>query len=120
MLTNQTTVIVDITIRKDYIGPGGRTIIIAVAARARKALPAKVSVITMAPKNKDSGVTRMAGAPMFQAVQHPELDTLCLVIIRDFLENRARYLWLVAQNKKFSAARTNLVVIGMTTITVVC
>jgi hypothetical protein len=25
LLTNQTTVIVDITIRKDYIGPGGRT-----------------------------------------------------------------------------------------------
>jgi hypothetical protein len=27
----------------------------------------------------------MAGAPMFQAVQHPELVTLGLVAIRDFL-----------------------------------
>jgi hypothetical protein len=42
----------------------------------------------------------MAGAPMFQAVQHPELDTLGLVAIRDFLKKRARYLRLVAQNNK--------------------
>jgi hypothetical protein len=54
----------------------------------------------MAPTNKDSGVTRMAGAPMFQAVQHPELDTLGLVAIRDILEKRARYLRLAAQNNK--------------------
>jgi hypothetical protein len=40
----------------------------------------------------------MAGAPMFQAVQHPELDTLVLMAIRDFLKKRARYLRLVAQN----------------------
>jgi hypothetical protein len=42
----------------------------------------------------------MAGAPMFQAVQHPELDTLGQVAILDFLKNRARYLRLVAQNNK--------------------
>jgi hypothetical protein len=43
----------------------------------------------------------MAGAPMFQAVQHPELDTLGLMsIIRDFLKKRARYLRLVAQSNK--------------------
>jgi hypothetical protein len=54
----------------------------------------------MAPTNKDSGATRMAGASMFQAVQHPELDTLGLVAIRDFLKKRARYLRLVAQNNK--------------------
>jgi hypothetical protein len=42
----------------------------------------------MAPTNKDSGVTRMIGAPMFQAVQYPELDTLGLVAIRDFLKMR--------------------------------
>jgi hypothetical protein len=42
----------------------------------------------------------MAGAPMFQVVQHPELDTLGLVAIRDFLKKRARYLRLVAQNSK--------------------
>jgi hypothetical protein len=42
----------------------------------------------------------MAGAPMFQAVKHPELDTLGLVAIRDFLKKRARYLRLVAQNTK--------------------
>jgi hypothetical protein len=54
----------------------------------------------MAHTNKDSGVTRMAGAPMFQAVQHPKLDTLGLVAIRDFLKKRARYLRLVAQNNK--------------------
>jgi hypothetical protein len=41
----------------------------------------------------------MAGAPMFQAVQHPELDMLGLVAIRDFLKKRARYQ-LVAQNNK--------------------
>jgi hypothetical protein len=54
----------------------------------------------MAPTNKDSGVTRMAGAPMFQAVQHQELDTFGQVAIRDFLKKRARYLRLVAQNNK--------------------
>jgi hypothetical protein len=42
----------------------------------------------------------MAGALMFQAVQHPELDTLGLVDIRDFLKKRARYPRLVAQNNK--------------------
>jgi hypothetical protein len=42
----------------------------------------------------------MAGAPMFQAVQHPELDTLGQVAIRDFLKKRARYAALVAQNNK--------------------
>jgi hypothetical protein len=40
----------------------------------------------MAPTNKDSGAMQMAGAHMFQAVQHPELDTLGLVAIRDFLK----------------------------------
>jgi glyceraldehyde-3-phosphate dehydrogenase/erythrose-4-phosphate dehydrogenase len=42
----------------------------------------------------------MAGAHMFQAVQHPELDTLGQVAIRDSLKKRARYLRLVAQNNK--------------------
>jgi hypothetical protein len=42
----------------------------------------------------------MAVAPMFQAVQHPELDTLGLVAISNFLKKRARYLRLVAQNNK--------------------
>jgi hypothetical protein len=42
----------------------------------------------------------MAGAPMLQAVQHPDLDTLGLVAIRDFMKKRARYLRLVAQNNK--------------------
>jgi hypothetical protein len=37
---------------------------------------------------------------MFQAVQHPELDLLGLVAIRNFLKKRARYLRLVAQNNK--------------------
>jgi hypothetical protein len=54
----------------------------------------------MALTNKDSGAVRMASAPMFQAVQHPELDTLGQVANRDFLKNRARYLRLVAQNNK--------------------
>jgi hypothetical protein len=54
----------------------------------------------MAPTNKDSGATRMAGTHMFQAVEHPELDTLGLVAIRDFLKKRARYLRFVAQNSK--------------------
>jgi hypothetical protein len=54
----------------------------------------------MAPMNKDSGATRMAGAHMFQAVQHPELDRLVLVAIRGFLKKRARYLRFVAQNNK--------------------
>jgi hypothetical protein len=54
----------------------------------------------------------MAGAPMFQAVQHPELDTLGLVAIRDFLKKRARYLRLVAQNNKADG-------INVTPITVV-
>jgi hypothetical protein len=42
----------------------------------------------------------MAGAHVFKAVQHPELDTLGLVAIRDFLKKRASYLRLVAQNNK--------------------
>jgi hypothetical protein len=42
----------------------------------------------------------MAGAPMFQAVQHPELDTLGLVAIREFLKKQARYLQLVSQSNK--------------------
>jgi hypothetical protein len=54
----------------------------------------------MAPTNKDSGATRIAGAHMFQALQHPELDMLGLVAIRDFLKKRACYLRLVAQNNK--------------------
>jgi hypothetical protein len=54
----------------------------------------------MAPTNKDSGATRMAGAPMFQAVQHPELDTLGLVAICNFQKKRARYFRLVAQKNK--------------------
>jgi hypothetical protein len=54
----------------------------------------------MAPTNKNSGATRMAGAHVFQAVQNLELDTLGQVAIRDFLKKRARYLRLVAQNNK--------------------
>jgi hypothetical protein len=54
----------------------------------------------MAPTNKDSGTTQLAGALMFQAVQNPELEMLGLVAIRDFLKKRARYLRLVAQNNK--------------------
>jgi hypothetical protein len=42
----------------------------------------------------------MAGAHMFQAVQHPELDTPGLVAIRDFLKKRARSLRLVGQKDK--------------------
>jgi hypothetical protein len=60
----------------------------------------------MAPTNKDSGATRMAGAPMFQVVQHPELGTLGLVDISGYLNKRARYLRLVAQNNK--ADRVNV------------
>jgi hypothetical protein len=54
----------------------------------------------------------MAGAPMFQAVQHPKLDTLGLVAICDFLKKRARYLRLVAQNNKADG-------VSVTSITVV-
>jgi hypothetical protein len=61
----------------------------------------------MAPTNKYSGATRMAGAHMFHAVQHPELDTFGLVAIRDFLKKRARYLRLVAQSNK--ADRVNII-----------
>jgi hypothetical protein len=71
----------------DYIGPGGRTIIIAVAARAWKALlPSPSYDETMASTSKDSGATRMTGLHVFQAVQHPELDMLGLVAVRDFLK----------------------------------
>jgi hypothetical protein len=66
----------------------------------------------MAPTNKDSGATRMFGAHVFQAVQHPELGTLGQVAIRDFLMKRARYLRLVAQINKADG-------INVTPITVV-
>jgi hypothetical protein len=65
----------------------------------------------MAPTNKDSGATRMS-AHMFQAIQHPKLDTLGLVAIRDFLKKQARHLRLVAQNNKAD-------VVNFTPITVV-
>jgi hypothetical protein len=42
----------------------------------------------------------MAGAHIFQALQHPDLDTLGLVASCDFLKKRARYLRLVAQKNK--------------------
>jgi hypothetical protein len=42
----------------------------------------------------------MAGAHVLQAVQHPELDKLGLVTIRDFLKKRAHYLRLVVQKNK--------------------
>jgi hypothetical protein len=54
----------------------------------------------------------MEGAHMFQAVQHPELDTLGQVAIRDFLKKQAHYLRLVAQNNKADG-------INVTPITVV-
>jgi hypothetical protein len=69
--------------------------------RTRKALlPSLSQNETMAPMNKESIATRMPGALMFMAVQHPELDTLGLVTIRDLLKKRARYLQLVAHNNK--------------------
>jgi hypothetical protein len=40
----------------------------------------------------------MAGAHMFQLVQYPELNSLGLVAICDFLTKRAPYLRLLAQN----------------------
>jgi hypothetical protein len=46
----------------------------------------------------------MAGAHVFQEIQHPELDSFDLVAIRNFLKNRARYLRLVAQNNKTDGA----------------
>jgi hypothetical protein len=60
----------------------------------------------MAPTKKEAGATRMADAHMFQAVQHPGIDTPGLVAIRDFLKKRARYLQIVAQNNK--ADRVNV------------
>jgi hypothetical protein len=53
----------------------------------------------------------MDGTHMFQAVQHPELDTLGLVAIRDFLEKRARYLRLVAQNNKADGVNVTLITV---------
>jgi hypothetical protein len=66
----------------------------------------------MTPTNKDSGATRMAGAHMIQELQQPELDTLGLVAIRDFLKKRARCLRLVAPNNKVDG-------VNVTPITVV-
>jgi hypothetical protein len=40
----------------------------------------------MACTNKELGSTRIAGAQIFQAVQHLELDMLGVVAIRDFLK----------------------------------
>jgi hypothetical protein len=96
----QTSVIVDITIRETTLVRAAEQLYLPLR-RARKALIPSFSLDeTMAPTNKDSGSTRMAGAHMFQAVQHQELDTLGLVANRDFLKKRARDLRLVAQNNK--------------------
>jgi hypothetical protein len=54
----------------------------------------------MAPTNKYSGATQMAGVHVVQAVQHPELEKLGLLATRDFLKKRVRYLRLVAQENK--------------------
>jgi hypothetical protein len=51
----------------------------------------------------------MAGAPMFQAVRNPELDTLGLVETRDFLKKQARYLRLVAHNNKADGVNITLI-----------
>jgi hypothetical protein len=53
----------------------------------------------------------MAGPHMFQAVQHPEPDTLGLVPIFDFLMKRARYLRLVAQNNKAEGVNGTLITV---------
>jgi hypothetical protein len=53
----------------------------------------------------------MAGAPIFQSVQHPEIDTLGLVAIRDFLKKRARYLRLVARNNKADGVNVTLITV---------
>jgi hypothetical protein len=42
----------------------------------------------------------MAGAHKFQAVLHPEFDTLVPVASRDILKKRARYLRLMAKNNR--------------------
>jgi hypothetical protein len=65
----------------------------------------------MAPTNKDSGATRMADAPIFQAVQHPELDTLGLAAIRDFQKKRSRYLRLVVQNNKANGVKVTSITV---------
>jgi hypothetical protein len=71
------------------------------AARAHKAQPSSPRYDeAMTQTNKDSGATRMAGAHVFQAVQHPELDTLGRVAICDVLKKRARFLRFVLDNNK--------------------
>jgi hypothetical protein len=65
----------------------------------------------MGPTNKDLGASRIAGAHMFQVVQHPELDTLGLVTILNFLKKRARYLRLAAQNNKADGVNVTLITV---------
>jgi hypothetical protein len=65
----------------------------------------------MAPRNKDSGATRMAGAHMFQAIKTQEPNTLCLVAIRDFLKKRAQNLRLVAQKNKVEGFIVTLITV---------
>jgi hypothetical protein len=48
---------------------------------------------------------------MFQVVQHPELDTLGLVTILNFLKKRARYLRLAAQNNKADGVNVTLITV---------
>jgi hypothetical protein len=53
----------------------------------------------------------MAGAHMFQAVQHPELDTLGLVAILNFLKKRTRCLRLVAQSNKAGSVNVTPIIV---------
>jgi hypothetical protein len=46
--------------------------------------------------DKEFGAARMVGADVFQAVQNPNVNTLGLVAIRDFLNNPAGSLRLVS------------------------
>jgi hypothetical protein len=49
---------------------------------------------------------------MAGAVQHPELGTLGLVVICDFLKKRARYLRLVAQNDKADGVKITQITVA--------
>jgi hypothetical protein len=82
------------------IGPGGRTKIIVVATRAQGFSTKSQIGRNNGTDEQNSGATRMACAHMIQALQHPELDKLGLVAIRDFLKKQARYLRLVSQKNK--------------------
>jgi hypothetical protein len=100
--------------RQNYyknIGPGGRTIIIAVAARAQGSIIKSQLRHNNGTDEQGLGCYANCRRAHVPGGTKPELDTLGLVSIRDFLNKRVCYLRLVAQNNKADGVNVTLITV---------